>query len=189
MKKQKKEFMKKAFNCSVLILATLILMTSCDSMFGELITEIHDRINPKPKPKIDIRDIINPKQEPEPEPTPSPRPTPNYPNPSPNYPTPTPNYPTPYTPTPDPTPSAAIVNSYINMYNTLVNRLQKWIDDYNNTKNSPYYDPTSSMEVYRVNQIKQYIRDTQNSMREVRQEAARDGVNIPMSSLESMSVY
>lgn len=103
MKKQKKEFMKKAFNCSVLILATLILMTSCDSMFGELITEIHDRINPKPKPKIDIRDIINPKQEPEPEPTPSPRPTPNYPNPNTYYPTPNTYYPTPSTYYPTPT--------------------------------------------------------------------------------------
>ena len=83
----------------------------------------------------------------------------------------------------------ALERSYINTYNTLLKNLEYWINDYNEFKNSSYYDPTSSMHNYRLNQVKFNIKDTKEEIRKLRQEAAKDGINIPMSSLENISVY
>lgn len=82
----------------------------------------------------------------------------------------------------------ALERSYIDRYNTLLKNLEYWINDYNKTKNSSYYDPTSSMQNYQLNQVKFNIKDTKEEIRKLRKEAAKDGINIPMSSLENISV-
>ncbi len=83
----------------------------------------------------------------------------------------------------------ALERGYINTYNTLLKNLEYWINDYNNFKNSSYYDPTSSMHTLRLNQSKSNIKDTKEEIRKLRKEAAKDGINIPMSSLENINVY
>lgn len=83
----------------------------------------------------------------------------------------------------------ALERGYINTYNTLLKNLEYWINDYNNFKNSSYYDPTSSMHTYRLYQSKSNIKDTKEEIRKLRKEAAKDGINIPMSSLENINVY
>ena len=82
----------------------------------------------------------------------------------------------------------ALERGYINTYNTLLKNLEYWINDYNNFKNSSYYDPTSSMHTIRLNQARSNIKDTKEEIRKLRKEAAKDGINIPMSSLENISV-